>query len=62
MDAANAWSGGFDLGDLKTAAGATLGADLMIFHGIPLTVTGGVAHGFAREGERRFYFRTGLSF
>jgi Tol biopolymer transport system component len=62
VDAANAWSGDFEVDDLKTSAGVTLGADLTVFHAIPLTVTGGVAQGFAREGETRFYFRTGLSF
>lgn len=62
VDAATAWSGDFDLDDVKTSAGVTLGADLMVFHAVPLTLTGGVAQGFAREGETRFYFRTGLSF
>jgi Tol biopolymer transport system component len=62
VDAAHAWSDGFDIDDVKTAAGVTLGADLVVFHAVPLTITGGVAQGFAREGETRFYFRTGLSF
>jgi outer membrane protein assembly factor BamA len=62
VDAANAWSGAFDVDDVKTSAGVTLGADLVVFHAVPLTVTGGVAQGFASEGETRFYFRTGLSF
>ena len=48
--------------DVKTAAGVVLGADLVVFHAVPLTLTGGVAQGFARQGETRFYFRTGLSF
>jgi Tol biopolymer transport system component len=62
VDAASAWSGSFDVNDVKTAAGGAVGADLMIFQAIPLTATLGVAQGFAREGETRVYFRTGLSF
>ena len=62
VDAASAWSGTFDVDDVKASAGAVLGADLVVFHAIPLTITGGVAQGFATEGETRFYFRTGLSF
>jgi hypothetical protein len=62
VDAAHAWSGPFALDDLKPGAGAALGADLVLFHAIPFTFTGGVAHGFARGGDTLFYFRTGLSF
>jgi hypothetical protein len=65
-DAGNAWSGDWD--GLKTAAGGALGADLVVGHALPLTVTAGVGHGFARRGDprqggdTRFYFRTGLAF
>jgi Tol biopolymer transport system component len=62
VDAAHAWSEGFDLDDVKTAAGGALGADLVVGHALPLTATAGVAYGFARGGDTRFYFRTGLSF
>jgi hypothetical protein len=62
VDAAPAWSGAFVLADVKTAAGGAVGGDLVIGHALPLTTTAGVAYGFARGGETRFYFRTGLSF
>jgi Tol biopolymer transport system component len=61
-DAALAWSGPFRLGDVKTGAGAALGADLYISHAVPVTTVIGVAHGFAERGETRVYFRAGLSF
>jgi outer membrane protein assembly factor BamA len=65
-DAGNAWSGDWD--GLKTAAGGAVGADLVVGHALPLTVTAGVGHGFTRHvdprqgGDTRFYFRTGLAF
>jgi len=62
VDAAHAWSTGFEWRDVKTAAGGALGADLVVGHAIPLTFTAGLAQGFASAGETRFYFRTGLSF
>lgn len=67
-DAGHAWSGRFEWDDLKTSAGAALGADLVVGQALPITVTAGLAHAFdARDdpradGETRFYFRTGLSF
>lgn len=67
-DAGHAWSGTFRWDDLKTGAGGALGADLVVGHALPLTVTAGVAHGFAHsddprtDGETQFYFRTGLAF
>ena len=61
-DAGNAWSGDFRWGDLKTAAGAALGADLTLGHALPLTLTAGLARGFADRGETRAYFRAGLAF
>ena len=61
-DAANAWSGAFDLGDVKVGLGAAVGADLNVFHGLGVTFTAGVAHGFSDTEGARSYFRSGLSF
>jgi hypothetical protein len=61
-DAAHAWTGAFRFEDVKTSAGAALGTDITLAHGLPLTMTGGVAHGFAERGGTRGYFRFGLSF
>ncbi|MET0553095.1 MAG: hypothetical protein ABW221_08660 [Vicinamibacteria bacterium] len=67
-DAGHAWSGPFRWDELKTSAGGALGADLVVGHALPLTVTAGVARAFeARDdpradGDTRFYFRTGLGF
>jgi hypothetical protein len=61
-DAGSAWNQDFRWGDLKTAAGAALGADLTVGHALPLTFSVGVARGFAERGETRAYFRTGLAF
>jgi Tol biopolymer transport system component len=61
-DAASAWSGGFHLGDVKTAAGVAIGADTFVSHGLPVTATVGVARGFSQQGETRFYLRLGLAF
>jgi hypothetical protein len=62
VDAANAWTGPFRIRDVKTGAGAALGADVVVGHALPLTFTAGLAHGLAAGGETRAYFRTGLSF
>jgi outer membrane protein assembly factor BamA len=61
-DAGQAWSGDFRWSDVKTAAGAALGADVFVGHGLPLTLSAGVARGFADRGETRAYFRAGLAF
>ncbi|HUG55368.1 MAG TPA: hypothetical protein VMR21_17300 [Vicinamibacteria bacterium] len=61
-DAAHAWSGRFRMADVKTAAGAALGADVVLGHALPVTFTAGVAHGFADRGDTRAYFRAGLAF
>jgi hypothetical protein len=61
-DAAHTWNADFRWGDLKTAAGAALGADVFLGHALPLTLTAGVARGFADGGETRAYFRAGLAF
>jgi outer membrane protein assembly factor BamA len=62
MDAANAWSGGFRMRDLKTGAGAAVGADVFLGHAVPVTGVLAVAHGFAAEGDTRLYMRVGLAF
>lgn len=61
-DAANAFTGELRLRDLKTSAGAALGADLFLGHAVPITATVGVARGFAEGGETRRYLRLGLAF
>jgi len=61
-DAADAFDGAWHVGDLKTSAGASLGTDLFLGHGLPLTATATLAHGFAAEGDTRAYFRLGLAF
>ena len=62
VDAGNAWSGGFRLGDVKPAAGAAVGTDVTLGHALPLTFVAGVARGFATRGETRAYVRAGLAF
>ncbi len=61
-DAGHAWNGGLRVGDVRTAAGAALGADTLAAGALPLTFSVGVARGFARLGETRAYFRLGLAF
>ena len=61
-DAAHAWSGELRTADIKTSAGAALGVDLYLAHGLPFTATAGVAHGFGDRGDTRHYVRMGLSF
>jgi Tol biopolymer transport system component len=62
LDAAQAWSGPFALGDTKTGVGAAVGTDVVVGHGLGLTFTAGVAHGFSDTETLRTYFRSGLSF
>jgi Tol biopolymer transport system component len=62
FDAAHAWSGVFRLGDVKTAAGISLGADTYVGHRLPLTGQVSLARGFAPGGDTRVYFRLGLAF
>ena len=62
VDAAHAWSDGFRLEDVKTAAGIALGGDVVLFHAVPFTGSVGVARGFAHRGETQVYFRVGLTF
>ena len=62
VDAAHAWSGPFEAGDVHLGAGLALGADVFLGHGLPLTGTVGLARGFDEPGGTRAYFRLGLSF
>ena len=65
VDAADAWSDdfrSFQLADIKSSAGLALGTDLMMFHGLPITASVGLARGFADKRETQIYFRLGASF
>jgi hypothetical protein len=62
LDAAHAWSGPLALGDLKTAAGASVGFDAAVGYAVPFTAEVTVAHGFDELGDTRAYFRLGLAF
>ena len=62
FDAAHAWSGPLDLGEIKVGAGAALGMDLSGGPGLGFTFTTGIAHGFSDARGARVYFRTGLAF
>jgi hypothetical protein len=61
-DVGNAWNGKFRMRDLKTSAGAAIGVDLYIAHGLPFTATAGVARGFSAGRETQRYLRMGLAF
>lgn len=50
-DAAHAWSGDFELSDVKTSAGVQLGANVYLAHALPFTFSLGAARGFAEFGE-----------
>ncbi len=62
FDAAHAWTGPFQLRDVKTAAGAGLGIDSYLSHRLPLTGMAWLARGFNQGGETKVYFRLGLAF
>ncbi len=62
FDAANAWSGGFDVSEVKTAAGMALGLDSAIGFVLPLRAELSLAHGFAERGDTRVYFKFGFAF
>jgi hypothetical protein len=62
MDAGHAWTGGFNLKDVKTSAGVALGADVWVGHALPLTGMVGLARGFDDGGETTVYVRLGLAF
>lgn len=61
-DAGEVWSDRFRLSDVKTAAGAFVGADLVVGHAVPVTAVLGAARGFAAGRETTVYVRAGLSF
>jgi Tol biopolymer transport system component len=62
FDAANAWSGRFELSELKTAAGMAIGLDSAIGFVLPLRAELSLAHGFAERGDTRVYFKFGFAF
>jgi outer membrane protein assembly factor BamA len=62
FDAANAWNGDLQLGDVKTGAGASLGVDTYLAHRLPFVGEMALAHGFQSPGDTRLYFRVGLAF
>lgn len=62
FDAAQAWSGDFDLARTKRGVGAALGADFFMGHALPITASAGVAYGLDQAGDTRGYFRLGLAF
>jgi hypothetical protein len=62
LDTADAWSGRFQAGDLKTSAGASLGLDSAIGFALPMTAEVTLAHGFDAQGDTKAYFRFGLAF
>jgi len=62
VDAGEAWSGRFRLGDVKAGLGVALGGDFVVGHYLPLTGVIGLARGLGDRGETRVYFRTGLAF
>ena len=59
---AHAWTDAFRIADVKTSAGLAIGTDLYAGHGLPVTLSLGVARGFNDRGETQVYFRTGLAF
>jgi hypothetical protein len=64
-DIGHAWSGAFDLDDLKTAFGAEVSADVVAGYSLRLTVTAGAAwgrDGATRENARAAYLRIGRAF
>jgi Tol biopolymer transport system component len=62
MDAAHAWTGALEMEDVRTSVGAALGADIMAFHNLPLTLVVGVAQPLRSGSEARAYFRSSLAF
>jgi outer membrane protein assembly factor BamA len=62
FDAANAWTGDFRAGELKTAAGGSIGVDTAIGFTLPVTAELAIARGFGEEGDTRVYLRLGLAF
>ncbi len=50
-DAGHAWTSGFQLSDLKVAAGVELSTDVVLGYGLPITLTAGVARGHDGAGR-----------
>jgi Tol biopolymer transport system component len=62
FDAAHAWSKQFQIDDVKTAAGASIGVDTALGYALPATAELTVARGFDEPGDTRVYLRFGLAF
>jgi hypothetical protein len=62
FDAANAWSGEFRAGDVKTAAGGSRARDSALGDARPQTAEVTLAHGFDEQGDTKVHFRFGLAF
>ena len=62
VDSAGAWNGRFRDDDVKTAVGASLGADAYLGHRLPFTGVLGVARGLNELGKTSVYLRLGLAF
>ena len=58
----HAWTGAFEAGDVKTAAGASLGLDSALGFALPLRAELALAHGFQDQGDTRVYLKFGLAF
>ncbi len=65
-DIGNAWRDTATWADAKVGAGGELSTDVVVFYGVPLTWTAGVAWGHDGAGvvpdQRSVYFRVGRSF
>jgi len=65
-DVGNAWRGSANWADAKIGSGGELSTDVVVFYGVPLTWTAGVAWGHDGAGvvpdQRSIYFRVGRSF
>ena len=62
FDAADAWSGSFSPGEIKRAAGASLGVDSALGYSLPATAELTVARGLDELGDTKVYLRFGLAF
>ena len=65
-DVGNAWRDTASWADAKIGAGGELSTDVVVFYGVPLTWTAGIAWGHDGAGvvpdQRSVYFRVGRSF
>ena len=65
FDAGHGWDTSFRAGDIKTAIGAEISADVVVLHYLPLTITGGAAWTRDPAADRsrgRFFARLGYAF